>query len=125
MTDELIQPDEITADFVPERRESVASIEIETEFAEPGIMLFSPVQPGGEQGIGIVPLATVLAGLGSSVIAIQSHGSEVILGRVLCWRGGHRWPHSGSGRRYPWWTTPSLESPRLFSLCLRSLFVGL
>lgn len=31
MTDELIQPDEITADFVPERRESVASIEIETE----------------------------------------------------------------------------------------------
>ena len=31
MNDELIQPDEITADFVPERRESLASIEIETE----------------------------------------------------------------------------------------------
>ena len=31
MTNELIQPDEITADFVPETRETLASIEIETE----------------------------------------------------------------------------------------------
>ncbi len=31
MTNELLQPDDLTTDFVPKRRESVASIEIENE----------------------------------------------------------------------------------------------